>query len=87
MGKKPSDKVSSFDGNYYIEKRQAIMVDTRKSWSSTDDEVQEEYCNKITEDNNDINDVEKIIDDFVKADSLDSRYLFIGAPFGTGKPP
>ena len=85
LGKKQSDKVSSFDGNYYIEKRQAIMVDTRKYWSSTDDEVQKEYCNKITEDNNDINDVEKIIDDFVKADSLDSRYLFIGAPFGTGK--
>ena len=32
-----------------------------------------------------VNDVEKIIDAFVKADSLDSRYLFIGAPFGTGK--
>ena len=45
-GRKSSDKVSSFDTNYYIEKRQAIMVDARQSWSSTDDEVQEEYCNK-----------------------------------------
>lgn len=81
LGKKSSDKV----GNYYIKKRQAIMVDTRKYWSSTDDEVQKEYCNKITEDNNDINDVEKIIDDFVKTGSIESRYLFIGAPFGTGK--
>ena len=81
-GRKSSDKVSSFDTNYYIEKRQAIMVDARQSWSSTDDEVQEEYYNKII---NDDNDVEKKIDDFVKRGSIDSRYLFIGAPFGTGK--
>jgi hypothetical protein len=82
LGRKSSDKASSYDGNYYIEKRQAIMVDARQSWSSTDDEVQEEYCNKIINDNND---VEKKIDDFVKSGSIDSRYLFIGAPFGTGK--
>ena len=41
--------------------------------------------NIVTRIINDDNDVEKKIDDFVKRGSIDSRYLFIGAPFGTGK--
>ena len=83
--RKPSDEVSSFNGHYYIEKRQGVMVDTRKSWSSTDDEIQEEYRNKVIKGNNENYDVEKKIDDFVKGGSLASRHLFIGAPFGMGK--
>ncbi|MBV9176364.1 MAG: pentapeptide repeat-containing protein [Nitrososphaeraceae archaeon] len=75
----------TFDSHYYIEKRRGLMLDTEKYWNSTDNEVQEEY-HKIIKDNNEIDDdVEKIIDDFVKDNSVANSYLFIGAPFGLGK--
>ena len=67
---------SSLNNYYYVEKRQAVLADTY-TWTLTNKEIENADIIK--------KDAEEIVQKFIEEEPQTKHYMFIAAPFGTGK--